>query len=151
MDKKENIQKNKRAYFDYFVIDTYEVGIVLKGTEIKSIRDKKVSLDDNYCTAKNGELFIYNMNISKYEKGNIFNHKEKEVRKLLAHKNEIRKLTELQKQDGYTLIALELYIINGKAKILLGVCKGKKNYDKREVLKENELKKTILKNIKTKY
>lgn len=131
--------KNKKAYFDYFIENEIEVGIALKGTEIKSVRKGSVDLKDSFVTIKNNEAFIINMYIAKYEEGNIFNHDERRSRKLLLHKKEIKKLREEIKLNGYTLVPLKLYFKNGKAKILLGVCKGKKLYDKRETIKERDL------------
>lgn len=130
---------NRKARFNYFVIEEKEVGIVLKGTEIKSIRKGSVSLDDSYARIKNNEVILTNMYIAKYEEGNIFNHDERRERKLLLHKNEIRKIDKLVEVNHYTLIPLKLYFKNGKAKILLGVCKGKKLYDKRETIKKRDL------------
>ncbi|CCY45703.1 ssrA-binding protein [Clostridium sp. CAG:1193] len=130
---------NKKAKFDYFIEDTFECGIVLKGTEIKSIRSGKANLKDSYGIIKNNELYILNMHISRYEAGNIFNHEETRTRKLLAHKKEIYKMKNKLNIEGYTLIPVKLYIKDGKAKILLGVAKGKKNYDKKEVIKERDI------------
>ena len=130
---------NKKAKFDYFIEDTFECGIVLKGTEIKSIRSGKANLKDSYGIIKNNELYILNMHISRYEAGNIFNHEETRTRKLLAHKKEIYKMKNKLNIEGYTLITVKLYIKDGKAKILLGVAKGKKNYDKKEVIKERDI------------
>ena len=138
---------NRKARYDYFIEDTLECGIALKGTEIKSIRDGKANLKDSYGIIKNNELFILNMHISAYESGNIFNHDETRTRKLLAHKKEILKLNSKLNIEGYTLIPVKLYIKDGKAKILIGVAKGKKTYDKKEVIKERDIdrynKKTI--------
>ena len=131
--------KNKKAYFDYFVLKEIEAGIVLTGTEIKSIRKGSASLVDTYARIKNGEVFIVNMYIAKYDEGNRFNHDERRRRKLLLHKNEINRLAEEIKLDGNTIIPLKLYFKNDTAKILLGVCKGKKLYDKRETIKERDL------------
>ena len=130
---------NKKAKFDYFIEDTFECGIVLKGTEIKSIRSGKANLKDSYGIIKNNELYILNMHISRYEAGNIFNHEETRTRKLLAHKKEIYKMKNKLNIEGYTLIPVKLYIKDGKAKILLGVAKGQKNYDQKEVLKERDI------------
>ena len=133
------IANNKKAFHDYFIEDTFECGIVLKGTEIKSIRSGKANLKDSYGIIKNNELYILNMHISRYEAGNIFNHEETRTRKLLAHKKEIYKMKNKLNIEGYTLIPVKLYIKDGKAKILLGVAKGKKNYDKKEVIKERDI------------
>ena len=125
------IARNKKANHEYFILETYEAGIVLYGTEIKSIRNTKVSIQDAYCEIKNQEMFIIGMHISPYEKGNIFNHKETRDRKLLLHKKEIIKLFSKVKLEGLTIIPLEVYIDKGLAKIKIGLCKGKKLYDKR--------------------
>lgn len=132
--------KNKKAYFDYFIEKEIEAGIVLKGTEIKSIRKGSANLNDTYAKIKNNELFLINMYIAKYEEGNRFNHEERRTRKLLLHKKEVQKLNDYTSKEGYTLIPLKLYFKENKVKILLGVCKGKHNYDKRRTLKEKELK-----------
>lgn len=131
--------KNKKAYFDYFVEREIEAGIVLCGTEIKSIRKGSAALKDTYARIKNGEVFVINMFIAKYEEGNRFNHDERRSRKLLLHKKEINKLAEEVKLNGYSLIPLKLYFKEDKAKILLGLCKGKKLYDKRETIKKRDL------------
>lgn len=130
---------NRKAKFNYFVIDDIEAGIELKGTEIKSIRKGKASIEDAYARIKNGEVFIINMFIAKYEEGNIFNHDERRERKLLLHKSEINKLSKKLELDNYTLVPLKLYFRNSKAKILLGLCKGKKLYDKRETIKKRDI------------
>jgi SsrA-binding protein len=131
--------ENRKARFDYFVEDTYECGIALKGTEIKSIRQGKANLKDSYGIIKNDELYVLNMHISLYDEGNIFNHEEKRTRKLLAHKNEILKMKTKLNAEGYTLVPLKLYIKEGKAKILIGIAKGKKTYDKKEVIKQRDI------------
>lgn len=131
--------KNKKAYFDYFIEEEYECGIVLKGTEIKSIRKGSVDLKDTFARIKNGEAYVLNMYIAKYDEGNRFNHDERRERKLLLHKKEISKILEKVKQDGLTLVPLKLYFKEDKVKILLGICRGKKLYDKRETIKERDL------------
>ncbi len=131
--------KNKKAYFDYFIDQEIECGIILTGTEIKSIREGNVNLKDSYARIKNNEVFLTNMYIGKYDEGNIFNHDERRERKLLLHKNEIRKLSIKTSQDGYSLVPLKLYLKNGVVKVLLGVAKGKKLYDKREMIKKRDL------------
>lgn len=131
---------NRKARFNYDVIDTIECGIVLKGTEIKSIRAGKANIKDSYGIVKNNEAYILNMHISPYENGGVFNHEETRTRKLLLHKNEILKLKNKLELEGFTLIPLKVYFVNGKAKIELGLCKGKKLYDKRESIKERDLK-----------
>ena len=130
--------KNKKAYFNYFIKREIEAGIVLKGTEIKSVKKGSINITDSYIRIKNGETYIINMFIEKYESASIFNHEETRERKLLLHKNEIRKLLEEVKQEGYTLVPLKVYLKNGKAKILIGVARGKKLYDKREAIKKRD-------------
>ena len=130
---------NRQARHDYFIEEEYECGIALTGTEIKSIRDGKCNLKDCYAIVRNGELYVLNMFISHYKEGNIFNHNETRTRKLLMHKKEIIKLNDKVRLEGYTLIPLKLYFKNNKAKILLGLCKGKKNFDKRETLKQRDI------------
>lgn len=132
--------KNKKAYFDYTILEELEAGIALTGTEIKSIRKGSIDLKDTFVNIKNNEAYIINMYIAKYEEGNIFNHEERRTRKLLLHKKEIKKIKEQIKQEGLTIIPLKLYFKKNKVKILIGVCKGKKLYDKRESLKEKDLK-----------
>ena len=139
---------NRRARYDYFIEDTYECGIVLKGTEIKSIRLGKANIKDSYAIIRNGEVYLVNMFIDHYKEGNIFNHEETRSRKLLLHKNEIRKLDNKLKLEGYTLIPLKVYLVKGKAKIELGLCKGKKNFDKRETIKERDLEREARKRLK---
>ena len=131
--------KNKKAYFDYFIEEEYECGIVLKGTEIKSIRKGSVDLKDTFARVKHGEIYVINMYIAKYDEGNRFNHDERRERKLLLHKKEINKIFEKVKQEGKTLVPLKLYFKEDKVKILLGICTGKKLYDKRETIKERDL------------
>lgn len=130
--------KNKKAYFNYFIKREIEAGIVLVGTEIKSVKKGSINITDSYIRIKNKEAYIINMMIEKYETASIFNHDETRERKLLLHKKEISKLLEEVKQEGYTLIPLKVYIKNGKAKILIGVVKGKKLYDKREAIKKRD-------------
>jgi len=142
------IATNKKAYHDYYIEDTYECGIVLTGTEIKSIRRGKVQLRDSYGRIRNGEIFAWNVHIAPYEEGNIFNHEPTRTRKLLLHKKEIQKLSDAVAQDGYTLVPTKVYLKNGRAKLELGLAKGKKNYDKREVEKQKSAKRAIDKAIK---
>ena len=143
--------QNKKAKFDYEILETYESGIVLTGTEIKSIRLGKVNLKDSYCIIKNNEIFILNMHISAYDFGNIFNHEETRTRKLLLHKKEILKLKNELNLNGLTIVPLKLYFKKNKVKILIGLAKGKHTYDKREAIKkkdqERELKKSIKYNL----
>ncbi len=142
---------NREARHNYFVEEEIECGIVLVGTEIKAIKDGKANLKDSYGIIRNNEVYLLNMNISEYKEGNIFNHDPKRTRKLLLHKSEIRKLLKSISQDGYTLVPLKLYFVKNKAKILLGLCKGKKNFDKRETIKERDLERESRKNMKYNY
>ncbi len=130
---------NREAKFNYFIEDEIECGISLVGTEIKSIRDGKANLKDSYAIIRNDEVLLLNMHINEYREGNIFNHDPRRTRKLLLHKNEIRKLRKEIEQEGRTLVPLKLYFVKNKAKILLGLCRGKKNFDKRETIKQREL------------
>ena len=139
---------NRKAKFDYFIYDTYECGIVLKGSEIKSIRDGKANLKDSYAIIKNDELFILNMHISKYENSSIFNHDETRSRKLLLHKKEILKLKDKLEIEGYTLVPLKIYFVKNKAKVLIGVAKGKKNYNKKETIKERDIQREMENSLK---
>lgn len=131
---------NRKAHYDYFIEEEIECGIELLGTEIKSIRKGSCNIKDSYAVIKNREVYVLNMFIAPYKEGNIFNHEERRTRKLLLHKNEIKKLQDKVELQGYTLIPLKVYLKDGKAKVLLGVCRGKKNYDKRETIKERDLK-----------
>ncbi|MBQ4052142.1 MAG: SsrA-binding protein SmpB [Clostridia bacterium] len=137
-DHKKYIAKNKKASFDYFILSTYEAGIALFGTEIKSIRQGRVNLKDSYCEFNEGELYVRGMHISPYEQGNIFNRDPLRLRKLLMHKREIMSLFGKTKQEGLTLIPLSLYFSGSKVKVELGLCRGKKNYDKRETIAKKE-------------
>lgn len=130
---------NKKAYFNYFVSSEMEAGMVLVGTEIKSIKKGSANITDSYIRIKKNEAYIINMFIDKYDEGSIFNHEPTRERKLLLHKKEIKRLLELTSRDGYTLIPLKVYLKNGKAKVLIGVAKGKKLYDKRETIKKRDL------------
>lgn len=131
---------NRKANHDYFIKDTYECGIVLQGTEIKSIRKGNVNINDSYARIKNNEVFLTNMYIGKYEEGNRFNHDERRERKLLLKKNEILKLAHEIDTKKLTLIPLKVYFVRNRAKISLGLCQGKKLYDKRESIKEKDLR-----------
>ena len=131
--------KNKKAYFDYFIESEIEAGIELKGTEIKSIRKGSVDLKDSFVIIKNNEANIINMYVAKYEEGNRFNHDERRARKLLLHKKEIKKIKDEIKINGKTIVPLKLYLTRGKVKVLIGVAKGKKLYDKRETIKKRDL------------
>ncbi len=129
---------NRKARHDYFVDETYEAGIALFGTEVKSIRNGSVNLKDAYCSVKNGELFVIGMHISPYEKGNIFNREPRRERKLLMHRREIMKLGGLMTQKGYTLVPLSLYFSGKHVKVEVGLCRGKKLYDKRDAAAEKQ-------------
>ena len=141
---------NRKAHYDYFIDREIEAGIELKGTEIKSIRKGSVSLNDSYAYIRNGEIYLLNTYIAKYDEGNRFNHDERRTRKLLLNKKEILKLRDKVEISGYTLVPIKLYFSKNKAKILLGLGKGKKNYDKRETMKEKDIKRDIEKALKSK-
>ena len=135
--------QNRKAYHDYFVEDRYEAGVELFGTEVKSIRGGALNLKDAYCVVKNGEIFVHHMHISPYEQGNIFNKDPDRPKRLLMHKREIRRLHDLQNQDGYALIPLSVYFKDSHVKIEVGLCKGKKNYDKRQSIAERDAKREM--------
>ena len=139
---------NRKARHDYFIEDSYEAGIVLTGTEIKSVRSGNCNIKDCYGIVKNGEIFLLNMYIGHYKEGNIFNHDETRSRKLLLHRKEIKKINDSITLNGLTLVPIKLYFKNNKLKVQLGVCRGKKNYDKRESIKERDLKREISKKMK---
>ena len=139
---------NRKARHDYFIKEEYECGIVLTGTEIKSIREGSCNIGDSYGHIRKGELYLLNMFIGQYKEGNLFNHQETRTRKLLMHKNEIVKLDNKVKLEGYTLIPLKVYFNRNKAKVLLGLCKGKKDYDKREDIKERDIQRELNKKYK---
>ncbi|MCT4660688.1 MAG: SsrA-binding protein SmpB [Tissierellales bacterium] len=145
------IANNKKARHDFFIEDTIEVGVVLTGTEIKSIRKGKVNLKDSYASIKDAEIFVYSMHISPYEQGNIYNVDPLRVRKLLLHKREIRKLIGYVQQKGYSLIPLKLYLKGGRAKIELAVAKGKKLHDKRQTLAKKDADRRMRKHMSEKY
>lgn len=147
MSDKTIISNNPKARHEYFIEDTLECGIVLVGTEVKSIRNGKVSLKDSYAQIKNEELFIYNLHISPYEKGNIFNKDPLRTRKLLVHKSEIRKLIGMIKQKGITLIPLSIYFDNNHVKVELAIAKGKKLYDKRQDIAKKDAQRRMLQHI----
>ncbi|MDQ0857354.1 MULTISPECIES: SsrA-binding protein SmpB [Bacillaceae] len=137
------VAQNKKANHDYSIEETYETGIVLQGTEIKAIRAGRVNLKDAFARVQQGEVFLHNMHISPYEQGNRYNHEPLRTRKLLLHRKEISKLIGLTKEEGYALVPLKVYLKNGFAKVLLGLGKGKKKYDKREDLKKKEAKREV--------
>ena len=139
-DSGKLIANNKKAYHDYFIEATYEAGISLAGTEVKSLRMGKCSLKEAFIKEKNGEIFIHGMHISPYEKGNIFNRDPLRVRKLLLHDYEIRKLKAGVSVKGYTIVPLRVYFMGQRVKVEIGLAKGKKLYDKREALQQNDMK-----------
>ncbi|EUJ50951.1 SsrA-binding protein SmpB [Paenilisteria rocourtiae] len=137
------LAQNKKARHDYAIEETFEAGIVLQGTEIKSVRNARVNLKDAYARIDRGEIFLHNMHISPYEQGNRYNHDPLRTRKLLLHKKQISKLIGETKEAGYSIIPLKMYIKDGYAKVLIGVAKGKKKYDKRQDLKSKEAKRDV--------
>ncbi|MBN2402258.1 MAG: SsrA-binding protein SmpB [Spirochaetes bacterium] len=138
-EKVVQIVNNKKARFEYEILDTFEAGIVLTGTEVKALRMKKANIEDGYARIINSEMFIVNVNISEYEKGNRFNHEPLRDRKLLLHKQEIKRLTGKLKEKGLTLVPLQMYFKNGKIKVLLGLGKGKAKYDKRRAIQKRDV------------
>lgn len=147
-EKNKIIAKNKKAYHEYFIEETYQAGIELSGTEVKSIRAGKVNLSDSFAYIKNGEVYLSNMHISPYEQGNIANKDPMRQRKLLLHKKEIRKLKEATQKDGYTLVPLNLHFSRSFVKVSLGVAKGKKLYDKRQVSAKKDAQRRIERTLK---
>lgn len=137
------ISTNKKANHDYFIEQTYETGMVLQGTEIKSLRSGRANLKDSFARVQNGEVFLHNLHISPYEQGNRYNHDPLRTRKLLLHRKQINQLIGLAKEEGYALVPLKIYLKNGYAKLLIGLGKGKKKYDKRDDLKKKEAKRDI--------
>lgn len=144
----QRIAQNKKAYHDYFVIEKFEAGIELFGTEVKSARQGKLNLKDSWCSIKDGEIFVNGMHISPYEQGNIFNREPRRVRRLLMHKREILRLFGLMKQQGYAIIPLSAYFKRGRMKVEIGLCKGKKNYDKREDIARKDANRDIQRSLK---
>ena len=138
-DGRQVIARNKKARRDYEVLDTWEAGLVLQGTEVKSLRDGKVAFQDAFAQANAGELWLYNLHISPYDSGNRWNHDEIRPRKLLLHKDQIRRMVQRAEEKGLTLVPLDLYFRRGRAKITLGLCKGKKHRDRREELKRRTM------------
>lgn len=135
--------QNRKAFHDYFVEDRFEAGVELFGTEVKSIRAGALNLKDSYCVARDGEIYAYSLHISPYEQGNIFNRDPDRPKRLLMHKREIRKLHDLQKQDGYALVPLSAYFKNSRVKVEVGLCKGKKTYDKRDAVAKRDAKREM--------
>ena len=150
MENIKLIANNKKAYHDYFILDTYEAGIALHGTEVKSLRMGKCSIKESFIRIENGEMFIYGMHISPYEKGNIFNKDPLRVRKLLLHKSEINKMLGKQKEKGITIIPLKVYLKGSLVKIEIGLAKGKKLYDKREDIAKKDVKREVERELKNK-
>lgn len=139
---------NRKANHDYFIEETFEAGIVLTGTEIKSIRAGNCNIKDCYGIIKSGEVFLLNMYVGQYKEGNIFNHEETRSRKLLLHKKEIKKIAQAIELKGLTIVPLKLYFKDNKLKVFLGVCRGKKDYDKRESIKERDVRREMEKRLK---
>ena len=150
MDRKI-VTTNRKAFHDYNIFEKFVAGIVLTGTEIKSIRNNAINLKDSFCKIDDGELFLYNCHVSHYDNGNRYNHEEKRTRKLLLTKKEILKISQKIKKDGYTVIPLEVFFIKGLAKVEIGLAKGKKLYDKREDIVKKEQKRDIERLTKNKY
>ncbi len=150
-DSQQTVATNRKAFHDYFVLEEMEAGIVLCGTEVKSVRKGSINLKDAWCHIKDGEIYVNGMHISPYEHGNIFNRDPLRVRKLLMHKREIDRLYGVVKQQGLALIPLSVYFSKGKAKVRVGLCKGKKLYDKREVQAEKDAKRNIDRAVKERY
>ena len=142
------VANNKKAYHDYFVDEKIEVGLVLHGTEVKSLRMGKCSIKESFIRIENGEMFVYGMHISPYEKGNIFNKDPLRIKKLLLHKSEINKLTGKIKEKGFTIVPLQVYFKDGKAKMEIGLCRGKKLYDKRQDIAKKDMKREAEKEFK---
>lgn len=145
------VAQNKKALHDYFVLEKYEAGIELFGTEVKSIRQGRVNLKDSWCSIEKGEIFALGMHISPYEQGNIFNRDPLRKKRLLMHKKEIRKLYGKVKQEGLTLVPLSVYFLNGRAKLEVGLCKGKKNYDKRETAAKRDAQRDMERSLKDRF
>ena len=143
MDGKKIIAENRKARFDYFIEDTYECGIVLEGTEVKSVKNGNISFPDAFAEIKNGEVWVKNFHISEYSFSSIFNHDPDRPKKLLLHADEIKRLTRRVDEKGCTLIPLDFYLKNGRVKVTLGVCKGKKQYDKRAAIKDRDVQRDI--------
>lgn len=145
------LAQNRKASHDYTILETIEAGMVLTGTEIKSVRQARINLKDGYVSLKQGEAFLVGGHISPFEQGTLFNHDPLRTRKLLLHKKQINYLIEQVKQAGNTVVPLKVYIKNGVAKLLIGVAKGKKNYDKRDALKQKDMKREIDRAMKERY
>ena len=143
MSDRKIIAENRKARFDYFIEDTYECGIALQGTEVKSVKNGSISFPDAFAEIKNGEVWVKNFHISEYSFSSIFNHDPDRAKKLLLHKEEIKRITRRVEEKGCTLIPLDFYLKNGRVKVTLGVCKGKKQYDKRAAIKDRDVQRDI--------
>ena len=143
MENIKVIATNKKAFHDYFILETFEAGIVLKGTEVKSVKQGRINLKDSYAKIKNGEIFLFNTHISPYKHGNVFNHDPRRTRKLLLNRKEIDRITGKVNEKGLTLVPLKVYLKKGLVKVELGLCKGKKLYDKREEIKRRDMEREI--------
>ena len=144
------ISENRKARFDYFIEDSYECGIQLEGTEVKSVKNGSISYPDGFAEIVNGEVFLKNFHISEYSFSSIFNHNPDRPKKLLLHKEEIKKINRKVEEKGYTLIPLDVYLKDGRVKVTLGICKGKKQYDKRETIKNRDINREIQREISSK-
>lgn len=143
MDEIKIVAENRKARFDYFIEDTYECGIALEGTEVKSVKNGNISFPDAFAEISNGEIWVKNLHISEYSYSSIFNHNPDRPKKLLLHKEEIKKLTRKIDTKGYTLVPISIYLKQGRVKLSLGVCKGKKQFDKRETIKNRDVERDI--------
>lgn len=143
VEGKKIIAENRKARFDYFIEETYECGIALEGTEVKSVKNGNISFPDSFAEIKDGEVWVKNFHISEYAYSSIFNHNPDRPKKLLLHKEEIKRLNRKVEEKGYTLIPIEFYLKNGRVKVALGVCKGKKQYDKRATIKDRDLNREL--------
>ncbi len=150
-DRIVNVAINKKARYEYDIVDTIETGIVLVGTEVKSVRQRRVSIQEAYAKIISGELYLVGMNISAYEMGNRYNHEPTRDRKLLLHKQEIKRLTGKLKERGFTMIPLKIYLKNGKVKVLMGLGRGKTKYDKRKAIQKRDLDREIQREMKDRY
>ena len=144
------ISENRKARFDYFIEDSYECGIQLEGTEVKSVKNGSISYPDGFAEVVNGEIFLKNFHISEYSFSSIFNHNPDRPKKLLLHKEEIKRISRKVDEKGYTLIPLDVYLKDGRVKVSLGICKGKKQYDKRETIKNRDINREIQREISNK-
>lgn len=148
---KKLIAKNKKAFFDYSIESSIECGVVLQGTEVKSVKEGRISFNDSFAEVQGGEVFIKNFSISEYVYSSLFNHKPDGIRKLLLHRDEIKRIERRVREKGYTLIPLEFYLKDGHFKILLGLCKGKKLFDKRQSIRDRDLERDIQRDVKKSY